>query len=378
MNNGKIDIHFFIHSLGGGGAQQVTIRLLKYLNRKLFQPTIILVEKRGPFVDKVPTDVPIVDLKVRHVRYALPKLMRHLHRKRPDILFSVMGYTNVIALLAQRFTGIPTKVFASVHNTLSKSTKNRRNIRAKVILYLERRLYPKAERVIAVSQGVKDDISDYLGIRKEKIAMIYNPIVDGTIFELTQESVNHPWFHNSEIPVIIAVGALTKQKNYLLLFRAFKLILARHPARLVILGEGRQRAHLENIAKELGITDNVALLGFQGNPYKFMAKASAFVLSSSWEGLPTVLVEAMACGVPVVSTDCTSGPSEIISRPGHNGLLVPVDQPEALADAILQILENKELATRFAKAASERAEDFGAARITREYEELFKSVLWIN
>ena len=375
MNKSKIVIYFLLPSLRGGGAERVTVNLLKHLNSESFQPTLVIAERVGPFRDKVPIDVPIIDLKVHHVRYAFPKLMRHLHQKQPDILFSVTGPSNVIALFCQRFVKVPTKVIVSVHSTLSKVKKNCLDIRAKLLPYFERWLYPKADKVIAVSQGVKNDISEYLGINREKIAMIYNPIVDEEIFELAQEPVDHPWFHNVRIPIILAVGALRKQKNYPLLFKAFNLICRKIPLRLIILGDGRERENLENLAQELEIADKIDLLGFQRNPYKFIAKASIFVLSSLLEGLPTVLVEAMACGVPVVSTDCPSGPREIITEPGYNGLLVQAADPKALAKAIFRVLDNKNLAMRLSKGGMERSKYFDASKITREYEGLFKSLL---
>ena len=375
MNKSKVVIYFLLPSLRGGGAERMTLNLLKGLNRKELQLKIILGEKVGPFIDKIPMDVSIINLKVHHMRDAFLKLVRHLHQERPDILFSVMGHTNVIALLAKRVANVSTKILVSVHSTPSKVKKNRLDIRARLVPYFERWLYPKADKVIAVSQGVKNDISEYLGINKEKIAMIYNPIIDEEIFELAQEPVNHPWFHNSKIPIILAVGALKKQKNYPLLFKAFKLICRKLPLRLVILGEGGERENLENLSQELKIADKIDLQGFQRNPYKFIAKASVFALSSSLEGLPTVLVEAMACGVPVVSTNCPSGPREIITEPGYNGLLVQTGNPKALAEAIFQVLDNKDLAMRLSKGGLERVKYFDAKKITKEYEELFKSLL---
>jgi len=376
VNNNKIVIYFLLPSLRGGGAERVTINLLKRLNRKELQLKIILGEKIGPFIGEIPIDISVIDLKVHHLRCAFLKLVRHLRQEHPDILFSVMGHTNVIALLAKRFANVSTKVLVSVHTSISKVKKNRLDIKARLIPHFERWLYPKADKIIAVSQGIKNDISEYLGINREKIAMIYNPIVDEEIFELAQEPINHPWFHNFKIPIILAVGALKKQKNYPLLFKAFKLIYRELALRLVILGEGEERENLENLAQELKIADKIDLQGFQMNPYKFIAKASIFVLSSSVEGLPTVLVEAMACGVPVVSTDCPSGPREIITEPGYNGLLVQPGNPRALAKAIFQVLDNKNLAIRLSKGGLERAKYFDVRKITKKYEGLFKSLLW--
>jgi glycosyltransferase involved in cell wall biosynthesis len=202
-----------------------------------------------------------------------------------------------------------------------------------------RRLYPKADRIVAVSQGVADDLISLLNLPHEKVTVIYNPIVTPELFEQAKQPVSCSWFEQNRLPVILAVGRLTKAKDYPTLFRAFSLVRQVRPAKLLVLGEGEERSNLERLAIELGIQNDVSMSGFVDNPFAFMAKASVFVLSSAWEGLPTVLIEALSCGCPVVATDCRSGPREILDN-GRYGRLVPVGDHEALAKAILETLDN--------------------------------------
>jgi glycosyltransferase involved in cell wall biosynthesis len=192
--------------------------------------------------------------------------------------------------------------------------------------------------------------------------------------ELSKESIEHPWFDNSAVPVVLAAGRLSKAKDYPTILEAVSLILKEKKVYFAILGEGEERKNLENIIQELGIKNNVVLLGFQKNPYKYMAKTTIFALSSVLEGFPTVLVEAMACGAPVVSTDCQAGPNEIIDN-GKNGFLVPIKNPKALAQAILKLINDSDLRKKFSEEGKKRAQNFSAERSAKEYEKLFLELL---
>jgi len=236
---------------------------------------------------------------------------------------------------------------------------------------LLRYLYPRADALVAVSEGVAADLSRALNLPRQKITTIYNPVVEPSLSVRKDEPVDHPWFaHDRPFPVVLGCGRLTKQKGFIYLIQAMARLQDKVPVRLVILGKGEQEAALKQLARDLDIQDKVAFIGFQSNPYKFIARADVFVLSSLWEGLPTVLIEAMACGTPVVSTDCPFGPSEIITHE-INGLLVPPADAEALAAAILRVLEDKELAQRLIRNGRVRAQDFRVEKIMEQYEELF-------
>jgi glycosyltransferase involved in cell wall biosynthesis len=199
--------------------------------------------------------------------------------------------------------------------------------------YLIRKSYPSADGIIAVSSGVADDLAEATGIPRESIDVIYNPVVTPEVATASREAVDHPWLAPGEPPVVMGIGRLTPKKDFTTLLQAFAEVRREVPARLMILGEGPERAVLEGLVRTLDLAANVALPGFVGNPYAYLARASLFVLSSRWEGLPTVLIEAMFCGAPVVSTDCPSGPREILNG-GRYGRLVPVGDLAALAQAI--------------------------------------------
>ncbi len=265
----------------------------------------------------------------------LAPLVRYLHAERPDALLAVATYANVLAVLGRRETGHPTRLVLSQHQNLSQQVR-RPNKRWKRVL--AKALYGDADAIVAVSEGVKDDLARALGLPSDGIHTIYNPVVTPSIHESALAPVSHPWFSGRGAPVVLAVGRLNPRKDFATLLRAMKRVRSACDARLVILGEGDQRAHLLDLARSLDIADAVDLPGFESNPFAYMARASAFALSSKGEGLGNVLIEALACGCPVVSTDCPSGPSEIL-QDGTFGALVPVGDDEAMANALIETIE---------------------------------------
>jgi glycosyltransferase involved in cell wall biosynthesis len=228
-------------------------------------------------------------------------------------------------------------LFLREDNTLSLVFYNSKSFKTKVIPFLVKLLYSYADLVVAVSSGVKDDLKKFTKLPENKIKVIYNPVITQDIFIKAKEPFDHPWFAEDCPPVILGVGRLTKEKDFPTLLKAFVLVRKEIDSRLVILGEGEERKNLEKLAKELGIEEFLWMPGFVDNPYKFMSKASVFVLSSIYEGLPTVLIEALALGCQVVSTDCKSGPREILDD-GKSGKLVPAGNYKELAHAIKEIL----------------------------------------
>ncbi len=250
-------------------------------------------------------------------------------------------YANIIALWAKRLAGIPLRVVLCEQNTLSSGIKGSNELRLHLYPTLANWFYPWADGIIAVSEGVADDLAQLIKISRKRIQVIYNPIVTAEMFEKSRALPDHPWFLSGGPPVLLAVGRLTKQKAFDDLIKAFAMVRKNHIVRLIILGEGEDRLSLEGMIKELNLEQDISMPGFLPNPYPFMAHAAAFVLSSRWEGLPTVIVEAMALGTPIISTDCPSGPCEILSG-GKFGQLVPVNDPAALADAIVTNLTTKD------------------------------------
>lgn len=204
--------------------------------------------------------------------------------------------------------------------------------------FVARVLFPYAEKIVAVSRGVAEDASTFLGLPRDRMNVIYNPVVRPELFDQAKLPIDHKWFQAGEAPVLIAIGRLTLPKDFPTLIRAFALVSSKRPARLLIFGEGEERPALESLVRDLNLEDSVMLPGFVDNPYAYLARARMFVLSSLYEGLPTALIEALALGKSIVSTDCRSGPREILNN-GAYGRLVPVGNVEALADAIQDELE---------------------------------------
>jgi glycosyltransferase involved in cell wall biosynthesis len=209
-----------------------------------------------------------------------------------------------------------------------------------MVPHLARRFYPWADWVIGNSQGVSDDLSRMIGLPRERIKVLYNPVVTPEVMAKAQAPLDHPWFKAGAPPVVLAVGRLTKQKDFPTLLQAFARVRQNRSCRLMILGEGPDRPALESLVRQQGFASDVALPGFVGNPYAYMSRASLYVLSSQWEGLPTVLIEALYCGPPVVATDCPSGPREILAD-GKHGALVPVGDVPALTQAMDAALAGK-------------------------------------
>lgn len=375
---GKTKIAFFLPNLGGGGTERSIVKLLDGLNKENFQTSLLLGKAKGPFLKEVPKRILVKELNSSGVSFLLFKLIKYLQQERPDIFVSFLSHVNAISVLAKIFSKTKTKLIISERTTFSHTPEITKTTKNKLLAFfflkpLVRFTYPLADAIVCVSKGVAEDLSRFLGTKK-KIKVIYNPIVSNKLYILTDQPVEHPLFLNQKVPIILAVGRLTKAKDYPTLLRAFALICKKKKTHLVILGEGEERKNLENLVNKLNLLENIAFLGFQKNPYKYMGKASIFVLSSKREGFPNVLVEAMACGIPVVSTDCQSGPNEIIKN-GENGILVPVSDEKSLAEAILQVLNNYPLQKKISAEGKKRAQDFTTEKSVKEYEKLFQEVL---
>jgi glycosyltransferase involved in cell wall biosynthesis len=325
---------------------------------------LILAKREGPYVSEVHENVNVVDLKAGGVLKSLPALIRYLRKAQPAALLSAMDHSNIIALWANRLARVQARVVVSVHDTLSMSVKHSNN-RARLIPYIARWCYGWADGVVAVSRGVADNLSNTIKLPRERIRVIYNPVVVPELSQMAREPVEHTWFRDGGLPVVLGAGRLTAQKDYPTLLRAFSLVIKARPARLLILGEGEERASLEAMVRDLGLKDVVDLPGFVKNPYAYMSKAAVFALSSAWEGFGNVLVEAMAVGTPVVATNCPSGPAEILEN-GKYGQLVKVNNAEAMAEGILAQLDRP----TNSEVLQHRAREFSYDEIADQYLEL--------
>jgi len=358
------DLAIFLTCLAGGGAERAIINLTHGLVAKGIKIDVVLVEATGVFLPLLPPEVRVVDLGCKRLISSLPALVRYLQREKPKAMLSVLEDTNIVALWGRALAGVSTQLVVSVHNNISQESQNSTQLKRRFTPYLVRWFYPWADEVVVVSQGIADDLAG-LGLSSKNIKVIFNPIVTPEIFEKFQEPVDHPWFKPGSPPVILSVGRLEKQKDYGTLIRAFAKVQQQRPARLMILGEGKDRPLLEALIKELGISESVALPGFVPNPYPYMAAATVFVLSSLFEGLPSVLIEAMAAGIRLVSTDCESGPKEILSN-GLYGKLVAVGDVPGIVEAIISSLDEPvDL-----EALRQRSADFSIEKVSTQYQKV--------
>jgi glycosyltransferase involved in cell wall biosynthesis len=327
----------FLPSLSGGGAERVLLTLADGFTRRGIAVDLVLAKASGAYQDEVPPSVRVVDLKAGRVLTSLPRLVRYLRAERPEVLLTTMAHANVVGLWARRLAGGQTRVIIREANNLSVAT-DRGKGRNKLLPMLVRRYYRWADEIVAVSDGVAEDLLEVTDLPRSKIRVLPNPVITSELKSRAAEPLDDPWLTNGAPPVILGVGRLDQQKDFSTLIRAFGSVRRQRDVRLIILGEGPERARLEALLRQLRVAADARLPGFASNPFNYMARAAVFVLSSAWEGMPGALIQGMACGAPVVSTDCESGPREVLAG-GKFGRLVPVGDEAALADAIIATLD---------------------------------------
>ncbi|HRH04440.1 MAG TPA: glycosyltransferase [Burkholderiaceae bacterium] len=339
INDNRIAI--YLPSLSGGGAERVMVTLANTFVKLGFKVDLILAMAEGPYLTEVSHEVQIIALNSRRSWYLLPALAVYLRKKKPIVILAAMGHANVLSVLAKSLARVATRVIISERNTFSISYTQSASMKIRILLpRLMAWTYPIADGVIAVSSGVAEDLARSIKLPRSVIDVVYNPVVTDSLVEKSLMMPNHAWFSPNQPPVIVGMGRLTKQKDFPTLLRAFALLRQRKDVRLIILGQGNLRSELQELIKNLDLQDVVDLPGFVENPFAILKHASLFVLSSAWEGLPNALIQAMACGTPVVSTNCPSGPSEILQG-GKWGRLVPVGNVDAMAEAMAATLEDE-------------------------------------
>ena len=401
-------IAMLIPNLGGGGAERTTLRTVRGLVERghrvdivLFAPAIAYPEEvprsarfivlcgRAGWERRTPADMPegavwrseraslarlaslvaglvrefstaSVDLLRRAALLRALYLARYLERERPDVVFANLPQAEYAAFFAARLLARPPPVVPVMRNIAEPGSRHTRR---------RRLLLPASAHIVAVSRGVADSVSALAGVRRDRISIIYNPAVTPAALQYAGTVPDHPWFRDDGPPVVLGVGRLAPQKDFATLIEAFRLVLVERSCRLLILGEDPMRSDLEDRVRSVGLEHWVSMPGWVDNPYAFMARAGLFVLSSRHEGFPGVLVEALACGCPSVSTDCPAGPAEILESPD---LLAPVGDPEALAGAMLRALARPaDRATLRAIAAR-----FSLERAAENYEAVIADVLY--
>lgn len=401
MTAGRRHVGLLIASDAGGGVQRMTEHLADGLHNKNCRVDVIIVRpESGPLLTRLPDGVDLVKLggnlplmgrwsafradskgapslalpvllpigTSAGIR-RLPQLIRYLRKAEPDVLVSAETHTNLAALLARRRAGVGTRIVVSERGDNAGKMAASKRWRWRHVAPLMRRLYPLADGIVTVSDDLRISLSDYAGIDRHKVTTIHNPVISSDFSQAIKVPVDHPWFQKDALPVVLAAGRLEQRKGFDTLIRAFARAVADRDLRLVILGEGDERKRLEQLARELGLADKIWLPGWRSDGPAFMARSSVFVLSSVAEGFGNVLPEALASGCPVVSTDCPSGPGEILDR-GRYGRLVPVGDHEAMAKALLATLDQP-MPSDVLRA---RGEEFSVDRAVERYIALFDRI----
>jgi len=383
-------IALFVASLRGGGAPRQAVTLANAFAAHGHITHLVVIQPEGSLRKAISPRVRLVPLQFRLLRLPLvrdvrriqvvasiPALVRYLRHERPDILLAAASHVHRAAVWGRCLARTETRLMLRVSSHLSRSAWNTKRWPRPLLPVFARLFYPWADGFIANSEGIARDLSRVTVIPRERIAVIPNPVVTPELEERARAPLDHPWFRTGQPPVILGVGRLATAKDFPTLLHAFARVRARRPVRLMILGEGKRRGGLTALAGQLGIADDLELPGWVENPCPYMVHSAVFVLSSAWEGLPSVLIEAMACGCPVVSTDCPAGPAEILEG-GVYGPLVPVGDAAALAKAIESVLDRppdrERLRTRASHFSVDRVADrylealFGVANAPPSYE----------
>ncbi len=327
-------IAFYMHDLSGGGVERMRLSLIAELRGRGLAVSLIVGRRQGALASQVPADLDVVELGCTGVLASALALARVLRRTRPDVLVASLDHNNIAAMLAGMLASTGTRVVVCQHNALSAELSV--GWKYRVVPWLYWLLQSRAHGIVAVSRGVADDLAHVAGIPRGRITAIYNPVIGPDFAARAAGPAPHPWLADHATPVFVFAGRLTAQKDPLLLLQAFSLLRQSTQARLILLGEGLLLATLQAEAARLGLAEQVLFAGFQANPLPWIAHATGLVLASRYEGLGNVLVEALACGTPVVATDCPHGPAEILAD-GAFGALVPVGEAALLADAMARM-----------------------------------------
>ncbi|MGH8444683.1 MAG: glycosyltransferase [Solimonas sp.] len=349
---------------GDGGVERMVTNLCAEFASEV-QADLLAIKSAGGHASRIPPTVNLIQLKAKHAWTAVPEIARYLRDAKPDALLVAKDRAGRAALKATRRGGSKVPVWIRLGTNLSAALERKDAFSRWLRVFPMRRIYPLAAGVVAVSQGVKDDTLRVTGLPEARVHVIRNPVITARLAEQAAEAVPHAWLADKTLPVVIGMGRLTRQKDFPTLLRAFAALQAQTPSRLIILGEGKDREALTQLAAELGIGERLLLAGFQKNPYAWLARADLFVLSSAWEGSPNALTEALALGIPSVSTDCPSGPIEILDR-GRYGPLLKIGDHAGLAAAMRQTLAAP-LPAETLKAA---VDEYRATTSARRYLEL--------
>jgi len=368
---GPVRLLFVLDCLKGGGAQRAVINIIKNLDRANFRINLALIKRTGEFLNEVPEDVKIYDLGCKSARFAIIRLYKVIKEDDPDIILSTLTYINEITYLATRL--LSKKIPLIMRSAIVESINSK--IEPFIVRILVKKAYCSANKVITLTDTMKRDLIKNYKIPARRIEIIPNMINFDHIRQKSYEDIQEDFItkKRGDIPLLTTIGRLTEQKGIRFLIEGFAQYRRYHDARLLIMGRGELERDLIKLSTDLGIRDDIYFAGFKANPYKYLARSDLFILPSLWEGFPNVLIEAMACGIPVIATNSASGASEIIAD-SHDGILVPAADSDAIYQAIKTLLGNSELRKGIAKMGYEKAKGFDAKLIIKRYEKIILQI----
>jgi glycosyltransferase involved in cell wall biosynthesis len=343
-------IAVFLPNVEGGGAEQVMVTLANAFARRGFSVDLVLVSARGEYLSKVSPSVRIIDLGKSRVSASVLAFSRYIRQQRPQAILAALSHANIVALLARRLSAHQPTVVISERTSFTSYGKYNRSLKERLIRLGMRLTYRWADAITVVAEPIISEISASLRLDRARVHYIPNPIVSPSLYQMAQEPPPHPWLADTFPPVILGVGRLSREKGFDILIRAFAEVRRQRPARLLIFGKGPQREELEKLVMDLDVKADTCLPGFTSNPFAAMRRAGAFVLPSRFEGMPGSLIQAMACGTRVVSSDCRTGPREVLEG-GRWGRLVPVENHTLLAQAIIDALDDPNPPQAISRAA---------------------------
>jgi len=380
-----VKISAFIYGLTWGGATRRLLTLLEEFVRLGHQVELVVVDKTGPLKGELSGKIrvkaldpgllrPLWPFLSRRARMSLSKfaLARYFRQARTDVFLSAANHAHITALSAKVLARSQTPFVLRLSSHVTASLKKSRKLSKRVRFLQAKRLYPLADRIVAVSKAVAEDLKQVIDIPKERVRVVYNPVVTPKLLEMASRAPDHPWLRDErgrDVPVLVAAGRLRRQKGFSTIIEAVSMASSGRKMKLIILGEGKDRGRLETLARDLGILELVDMPGFVPNPISYMARADLFCHASTFEGLPGVVVEALATGCPVVCTDSPGGAAEILGH-GRFGILVPLNDIKAYSRAIIKALETKWNSEKL----KERAREFSLEKAVAGYLNVFEEL----
>lgn len=360
MKSKKRHVVFFIPSLAVGGAEKVFVTLANGFIEKGWKVDFLTLDSELKLRDDLSAKISFSVLPAKRVMFCLPSLIKYLNNTSADIIISALQPSNFVISLAHLFSSTRSKLILTEHSNSSMQLLAMGPVNRIIVKFGIKWSYTRSCKVIAVSAGVKRCLNEKYNIRSSKISVVHNPANIPMVRKYGLKPVGEPWFNQTKIPIGVSVGRLIPAKNIDLLIDAVAVALSIKPFYLAIIGDGELRCNLERKVADLGLEQNIKFLGYKSNPFAYMARSNLLVVSSVREGFSNVIVESLALGIPVVSTNCNSGPVEILED-GKWGVLVPVGDVQSLAQEILKVLNDPP------SFCNLRAYDFSHDRVVQNY-----------